>query len=658
MTIPFIDLFKKLAGRFGGGTAESGDMGAQTRVVKKPASERLSKTVLPNATRSFSPPDPFRSPSVGGTSPRTAPLQLGAQRVTAVPKRAQSTTLPPALARALEPKIERTISLRIADFIDAVPTGFIKSVEVLDAAARVSLKASEIEKGMPEKKPTIALPSLYQQVPEIFLRGVRADDDTRVPLPYEKVLEQFKTAHVREDQIRDPAVPQLDTPILKATVQDSERFGTKIEPIETSELPPVPVKPATAKWIAEAEPEPVIQQTTKSTSSAHPVISLYSPDLKPKSEPPSSPRSPTRTGSIPFELSPNGTGASASERVPASSGPPVPTPLPLTPELAKIAMTPPPMEEPKPTSVPELKISTEPPAATPEPPAEPAKHEQLITLSLKAALQNLPAFQLNGDPASVSNEERIALPLDLIEKQLATGRVAIAPQIFQNALPENRRSLFQIDEAKSAVVLPLEEVLKNLPETVLKLRGDQTGLVLGADFETPFSIKAKEDEKRFGADKTPVEKVSEKTPTPEVAEAKIDSLSVAAAAVVPAPDQEKLDPKKVVTQASALAGVKACAITFSDGLSLAGELPQEIAAEGLCAMAPSVLERINQHVHETKLGAVIAVTLYAKDAAVSFFARGNICLTALHTDGSLPAETRAKIADLVEKLSAHYAKSE
>src|SRR5437588_2099735 len=295
MTIPFLDLFKKLAGRSTSVTAEPpAPPATPTRVVKKPASERLSKTVLPHATRSFSPPDPFRS-AAGATSPRssTPPLELGARRITAAPKKSQSSHLPPALARALEPKLERTISLRIADFIDSVPAGYIKPVEILDASARVSLKASEIEKGMPEQNPTVSLPSLYQQVPELFLRTVRPDDEKRVALPYEKVLEQFKSAHVRVDQLRDPAVPQLDTPILKATIQDSERFGTKIEPLEASPLPSIPMKTATAESIADAEPEAIVQETTKSKSSGHPVISLYLPALKPKSEPAAPSRSPS-----------------------------------------------------------------------------------------------------------------------------------------------------------------------------------------------------------------------------------------------------------------------------------------------------------------------------------------------------------------------------
>ena len=108
---------------------------------------------------------------------------------------------------------------------------------------------------------------------------------------------------------------------------------------------------------------------------------------------------------------------------------------------------------------------------------------------------------------------------------------------------------------------------------------------------------------------------------------------------------------------SALPGVRACAITFSDGLSLAGELPGEIAAEGLSAMAPALVKRIAQHVRETKIGSLVAVTLYASRSAVSFFAQGNICLAAVHAEGSLLAQTRTQIAELVEKLSRVYAQS-
>jgi len=649
MTIPFLNLFKKLTSRWAPEAAEQKPTSSPVRVAKKPASERLSKTVLPHATRSFAPPDLFRS-AAGAPSPRasTPPLELGARRITASAKRSQSSHLPPALARALEPKLERAISLKIADFIDRVPAGYIKPVEILDASACVSLKASEIEKGMPDKNPSISLPSLYQQVPEIFLRGVRPDDQTRVALPYEKVLEQFQSVHVRSDQLRDPPIPQLDTPILKATMQDSERFGTKLEPLETSAaLSRVPLKTATAESIAAAEPDAIVQEKPRSTSPGHRVISLYSPELKSKNEPPApssprdesvSPRRPNRTDlETPLEILPNGTGASASERVPASSGPPVPTPLPFSPELPKIPFEPP-VEKPTASKKLEELLRSKPGAAS-----TPAKDP--ITLSLKAVLQNLPAFQLNGDVGTVSNEERLTLPLALIEPQLASGRISIAPDVFEAALPEKHRGLFQADEVKTPVALPLEEVLKNLPATILKLRDDQEGFALDTDFETPFSAKAKEDARRFATDKASTEKISDQA----TEQPKIDIAPVA---------EKKVDPKELVAQVSALPGVKACAITFSDGLSLAGELPGEIAAEGLSAMAPALVKRIAQHVRETKIGSLVAVTLYASRSAVSFFAQGNICLAAVHAEGSLLAQTRTQIAELVEKLSRVYAQSE
>src|SRR5438876_4938789 len=626
MTIPFLNLFKKLTSRWAPEAAEQKPTSSPVRVAKQPASERLSKTVLPHATRSFAPPDPFRSAS------GAPPLELGARRITASPKRSQSSYLPPALSRALEPKLERTISLKIADFIDRVPAGYIKPVEVLDASACVSLKASEIEKGMADKNPSVALPSLYQQVPEIFLRGVRPDDQTRVALPYEKVLEQFQTAHVRSDQLRDPEIPQLDTPILTATIQDSERFGTKLEPLETSALPRMPVKTATAESIAAAEPDAIVQEKPKSTSSGHPVISLYSPALKPENEPPPS-------SETPLAILPNGTGGSASERVPASSGPPVPTSLPFTPELPKIPFEPP-VEKPK---APPGKTLPEPSPSKPGATSTPAKDP--ITLSLKVVLQNLPAFQLNGDVGTVPEEERLTLSLALIEPQLASGRISIAPDVFEAALPEKHRGLVQADEVKTPVALPLEEVLKNLPATILKLRDDQEDFALDTDFETPFSAKAKEDARRFAPDKASTEKISDQA----TGQPKIDIAPVA---------EKKVDPKEVVAQVSALPGVKACAMTFSDGLSLAGELPGEIAAEGLSAMAPALVKRIAQHVRETKIGSLVAVTLYASRSAVSFFAQGNICLAAVHAEGSLLTQTRTPTAELVEKLSRIYAQSE
>ena len=55
---------------------------------------------------------------------------------------------------------------------------------------------------------------------------------------------------MRPDQVHDDTVPQLDTPFLKVTLEDTERFGTTMEPLQTSSLPPMRMEPATAETIA------------------------------------------------------------------------------------------------------------------------------------------------------------------------------------------------------------------------------------------------------------------------------------------------------------------------------------------------------------------------------------------------------------------------
>ena len=117
---------------------------------------------------------------------------------------------------------------------------------------------------------------------------------------------------------------------------------------------------------------------------------------------------------------------------------------------------------------------------------------------------------------------------------------------------------------------------------------------------------------------------------------------------------EKLDAKAVVAHVNKTSGVKACAIMFSDGLSLAGSLPAELEAEGLCAMAPSLMQRIENHIVETKFGALRGMTLNCLKGAVTFFMHENLCLAALHSGGDLTTEAREKLSRVVHELSRKY----
>jgi predicted regulator of Ras-like GTPase activity (Roadblock/LC7/MglB family) len=491
-------------------------------------------------------------------------------------------------------------------------------------------------------------------VPEIFLHRVSATDATQVPLPYSKVLEQFESLQVRADQLSDQDVPQVETPILQAAIEDTAKFGTAMEPLRGSALPPVKIELATAETIATAEPEAVSRAPV--APRAAPGRGIQAPRATP----------PTR---IPFDLPPNGTGVPASERVPASSGPPVPTSLPKVPTPARIPFkisapcadlrpkfTLVPGVEPKEDLAPATKSSAE------------KKDEVMIALRLQAVMQNVPAFQLSGSPVSIPEDVRIEFPFSSIEPQLATGRVAVAPKSFQAAIPESYRQLFVIDPTETAVLLPLEEVLKNLPTAALQMRQDQEEMEAIDFVQTPFSIKAEEDAKRFhGGSTTAVPKAAEVPATesaePAVVEIESTSIEQAEASSKPA---EKIDvegegkneAKEVVARASALPGVAACSVTFADGLSLAGNLPAEVAADGLCAMAPSLLQRIDRHMLDTKLGPLISVTLHCAKSAVTFFMKGNICLTVLHAVAELESKSQNKLAEMANELSRTYSQPE
>jgi hypothetical protein len=824
MTIPFADLLNKAKARLFPAGADSTPAQPRSAPMEKPSSERLSKTVLPNTIRTLGSPDPMKVATVPTPVAKAASASaLRPVGANSPPTAARSQQLPRASVLGLEPKVERTISLQLSDILEQMPAGYVKSQESFDPARIISLNAAEIEKGMAESKPSVSLASIYKEAPEIFAHQLSPTESACIPLPYEKVLEQFESLRVRPDQVHDHTVPQLDTPFLKVTREDTERFGTTMEPLQISPLPPVRVEPAIAKTIAAAAPEPIARQTIKGRSPPllRPSVSLHDPISKKPEAPRTQAPAPAEPKKISLHLPPNGTGVPASERVPASSGPPVPTSLPAPPraEAPPFTKVTAPSDDLRPKF---QRGSPAGPAREVAAASAPPKREGgKIALALNRLLQEVPAFQLNGSPSTVPEDVRVELPLALIEPQLASGRVVIPPKVLQKAMPETYRQLLNIDPAETPISLPLREILENLPATALRLRDDQEETVIAQKFETAFSIKADEDAKRLYAGSGLGPKVSEKPveqgqvqkkiamerknlsavastkeeepeaksvvvarasvlpgvkeaavaetsqraismkadeeakrlqagaePVPKASEKPVEqaqvqkkiamerknlsavastkekepeakSVVVARASVIPgvkeaavaetsqaaisikadeeakrlhagaepvpkafeklaeqlgvqkkiamerkdvsavASAEEKPVAKSVVARACTLPGVAACVIAFADdGLSLAGSLPAELAADGLCAMAPSLLQKIDNHMRDAKLGRFTAMTLHCAKSPLTFFMYGNICLTALHAGGELTSETRAELAKMTQELSRTYSQSE
>ncbi|MBA3274015.1 MAG: hypothetical protein H0T11_09120 [Chthoniobacterales bacterium] len=344
--------------------------------------------------------------------------------------------------------------------------------------------------------------------------------------------------------------------------------------------------------------------------------------------------------------------------------------------------------------------------------------EVMISLALRSILETLPPLQLVGDIDEVESGTRVEFPFSLVEPQLVSGRVTIEPQQFAAVLPAKYAALFNPEGSAVPVSLPLQEVLKNLPATSLRMRDDQEEQEKGANFDTPFSAKAAEDAKRFKVSASPVPKPSvdapapapapappipaplsvapapapaviakadaapkaekltpEEAPTPAELPAPLTAPAPAAPRVVklsaeaPAPalpsagrnalqsaldTDDTLDAKGVVAHVGKMDGIEACAIMFGDGLSLAGNMPESYETEGLCAMAPSLLQRVENHMVETQLGALRAMTLSCAKAAITFFMHDNLCLAALHAKDELAADIRDRLGRAVQELSRQY----
>src|SRR3954468_3865960 len=110
MTIPFFNLFKKATGKLGKQTAAPALAAARSPLPEKPAGERLSKTVMPNTTRTVAPVDPFE-------------VAAGKGRTREMPA--------PLMPEPTPPK-ERAISLTLSDLIENIPSASLKPRDSFD----------------------------------------------------------------------------------------------------------------------------------------------------------------------------------------------------------------------------------------------------------------------------------------------------------------------------------------------------------------------------------------------------------------------------------------------------------------------------------------------------------------------------------------------
>jgi predicted regulator of Ras-like GTPase activity (Roadblock/LC7/MglB family) len=526
-------------------------------------------------------------------------------------------------------------------------------------------------------------------------------ETTELPaLPTEPVPSTPATAEPASvEAVRPPLVSPPSQPPPAARVPIQPPPAAKL-PMQSPPAAKPPVAPATGRAI----PPPRIE-TEPSRDGSMARITSVAPTA-PAETTPEKPL-PIGTGGPAFPRVPASSGPPVPPAVPPPAAPariPFQMPPAAPPKVAGQTPAPPPPVQETP------KVALVAPK-----PVEPTGQAQ-VTLPLRPILQSLPPMQVGGNVESVPADAKISFLMALIAPQLASGKVAIPPKEFHAALPEQYRGLFLPDAVEVPVPLSLPDVLANLPGDSLRMREDQEVTTQDEIFETPFLAKAKEDAERFAhsgvsapaAPPLQPEVPKAETPqveVPEVAKAEVpkaplrhaQGLEPAAShepsrmvetaapqveaprvkapapvdhfdiAIIPTSAAEpagkpaaptetapKFDPKAAIAQACAVPGVASCSVIFADGLILAGNIPDEMHMEGLSAVAPAMLKKLQQHMCETQLGPLSCITVHGEKSPVTFFGAGDLCLTAVHNGAELSAESRRELSRITQELSRTY----
>ncbi|MBV9731597.1 MAG: hypothetical protein JO275_02410, partial [Verrucomicrobia bacterium] len=283
-----------------------------------------------------------------------------------------------------------------------------------------------------------------------------------------------------------------------------------------------------------------------------------------------------------------------------------------------------------------------------------------VRVALGPIIKNLPSELQPSDPNALANRPgaTIDLPLELINSQLANGRVTIPFSTLLKSLPEDVRRQFPQADTAAEIAVPVKEILQEYPQDLLRPRADQEPEEALPAIATPFTGQAKEDTERFAH--APEEAEPEKMatdshqlelinspaipsespqPVPQevsLAEEKRDTAKTPlseklTAEQKPAPNfsalqsvfltDEPLDLNKVVKKVGEFPGINSALFFAADG-SLEGDPEKLGLTQSAVQLLSSLTHEVGQRVENLGFGQIETVTLGWKRELVSIFTRG------------------------------------
>jgi hypothetical protein len=292
-------------------------------------------------------------------------------------------------------------------------------------------------------------------------------------------------------------------------------------------------------------------------------------------------------------------------------------------------------------------------AAVPSDDSVEAGGENEIKLPLKSILSVFPPELEPPSMQSLSGTEaEIALPLDLIQSQLANGRVVAPAEIFCRALPSHLKPYFEAIDPAAEIPIPLQEIFPRLPTRSIKLREDQEIDHPEETIPTPFSAHAEEDAKRFGQGSAEPIPFANEMPKPKDQPPKVavenDSQRLQAIFMT----DEPLDLAKTIEKVAELPGLRSCILSTSEGLKLAGSFSDASQEAAIAAFLPELFEQTRLKLETLHAGSLETITLCYGLHQLSTFVQRDLCLTVFHDHRPFKPGVREKVQAVMTALTA------
>jgi hypothetical protein len=286
-------------------------------------------------------------------------------------------------------------------------------------------------------------------------------------------------------------------------------------------------------------------------------------------------------------------------------------------------------------------------------PASVAANE--IKLRLQPILSDFPPDLEYPSIQSLSDTQaEIALPLGLIQLQLANGRVVIPAETFCRALPAELKTYFESIDPAAEIPIPLQEIISRLPPEAIKLREDQELDHIEETIPTPFTGHAEEDAKRFGEQlnrPAPPNPVADAAPQCEHEPTKIVVASESERLQALFMTDEPLDLAKTINKVADLPGLRSCILNTADGFKLAGNLGDPGKEKAISELLPEVFQKTRSKIKELNAGLLETITLCYGTEQLSTFMQGNLCLTVIHDNRPFKPGVREKVQSVISELA-------